>query len=209
MAACHWEMVVVRLEGKTSLIIRGPETKATTAECPANGEWFAIRFQLGTFMPAWRPRLVKDRHDVILPAATTRSFWLDGSAWEYPGFDTAEIFVERLVRKGLVSIDPIVAAVLRGESRNVTTRTIERRFQQVTGLTRGAIRQIERARRAAHLLRRGAPLLDVAFNSGYYDQAHLTRSLKHFIGQSPAQIAVAREQLSFLYNTETAGLVTV
>jgi AraC-like DNA-binding protein len=209
IAACHWEMVVVRLEGKTSLIIRGPETKATTAECPPNGEWFAIRFKLGTFMPAWRPPVVSDRHDIILPAATTRSFWLDGSAWEYPRFDSAEIFVDRLVRKRLVSFDPVVTAALRGESRNVTTRTIERRFQQVTGLTRGAIRQIERARRAAHLLRRGAPLLDVAFDVGYYDQAHLTRSLKRFVGQSPAKIAGAREQLSFLYNTEAASPVTV
>src|SRR5262245_31679117 len=29
MAECRWEMVVARHEGKTSLIVRGPETKAT------------------------------------------------------------------------------------------------------------------------------------------------------------------------------------
>ncbi len=39
-------MVVTRHEGKTSLTVRGPETKATTADCPAHGEWFAIRFKL-------------------------------------------------------------------------------------------------------------------------------------------------------------------
>ena len=51
IAACHWEMVVTRHQGKTSLTVRGPETKATSADCPAQGEWFAIRFKLGTFMP--------------------------------------------------------------------------------------------------------------------------------------------------------------
>ena len=32
MAACHWVMVVTRLEGKTFLTVRGPETMATMAD---------------------------------------------------------------------------------------------------------------------------------------------------------------------------------
>ena len=55
IGACNWEMVVTRHEGRTSLTVRGPETRATTADCPAYGEWFAIRFKLGTFMPLLRP----------------------------------------------------------------------------------------------------------------------------------------------------------
>jgi hypothetical protein len=51
VATPHWEMVVSKHQGKTSLIVRGPETRATSVECPAEGEWFAIRFKLGTFMP--------------------------------------------------------------------------------------------------------------------------------------------------------------
>jgi transcriptional regulator GlxA family with amidase domain len=47
-----------------------------------------------------------------------------------------------------------------------------------------------------------APLADVAVDTGYFDQAHLTRSLRHFIGQTPAQIARGQEQLSLLYNTD-------
>ena len=37
-------MVVTHLEGKISLTVRGPETKATMADCPAEGEWFAVLF---------------------------------------------------------------------------------------------------------------------------------------------------------------------
>lgn len=204
VAACHWEMVVARYGGKTSVIVRGPETKATTADCPADGEWFGIRFKLGTFMPILRPGYLRDRNDVTLPDATSRSFWLNGSVWEYPNFENAETFVKRLLRRGLISEDPLVGAVLRGESRDLTTRTEQRRFLQVTGMTRGTIHQIERARRATLLLRKGVSILDTAYETGYYDQAHCTRSLMRWIGQTPAQIIRAEQQLSFLYNTEPA-----
>jgi hypothetical protein len=202
IAACHWEMVVTRLQGKTSLTVRGPETVATMADLPPDGEWFAIRFKLGTCMPLLPPGLLRDHNVVTLPAATNRSFWLNGSALDYPDFDNAETFVRRLVRAGLVVADPAIDAVLHGHSHALTPRTAERRFQQVTGLTQGTIRQIERARRTAILLRRGVSILDACYEVGYYDQAHLTRSLKRFIGQTPAQIIEARQQLSFLYNNE-------
>jgi hypothetical protein len=37
--------------------------------------------------------------------------------------------------------------------------------------------------------------------AGYFDQPHLTRSLKYLIGQTPAEIARVTRQLSFLYKT--------
>jgi hypothetical protein len=209
MAACHWEMVVTRHQGKTSLIVRGPETKATTADCPAHGEWFAIRFKLGTFMPSLRPGQLRDRNDVILANATSGSFWLNGSAMEYPTFENAEMFVNRLVRDGLIVEDKLVGAVLRGQSQELTARTEQRRFLRVTGMTRATIHQIERARYATNRLRRGASILDAAYEAGYYDQAHFTQSLKRWIGQTPAQIVRAEEQLSFLYNSEPSHLVKV
>jgi len=195
-------MVVTRLEGKTSLTVRGPETKATMADCPAQGEWFGVLFKLGTYMPLMRSSDLRDRNDVSLPNATSRSFWLNGSAWDFPDFENMETFVNRLVRSGLIMTDRTVEGALRGELQNVTTRTEQRRVLQITGLTRGAIHQIERARRATRLLKQGTPILDVVDQAGYYDQAHLTRSLQRFIGQSPARIAHGQEQLSFLYNKE-------
>lgn len=200
IAACHWVMVVTRLEGKTYLTVRGPETRATMAGCPAQGEWFGVLFKLGTFMPLMRSGDLRDRNDVTLPNATRRSFWLNGSTWEFPSFENMETFVNRLVRTGLIVADRTVEGAIRGESLPVTTRTEQRRVLQVTGLTRGAIHQIERARRAAILLRQGRPILDVVCEAGYYDQAHLTRSLQRFIGQTPARVAQGQEQLSFLYN---------
>jgi methylphosphotriester-DNA--protein-cysteine methyltransferase len=82
-----------------------------------------------------------------------------------------------------------VSAVLRGRETDLCRRSIERRVRRATGLTLGAIRQIERARKAAEFLDRGATILDAGMRAGYADQAHLTRSLKRFMGQTPAQIA--------------------
>ena len=100
IAAGHFEIAVTRHQGRIFLTVRGPETKATPADCPAEGEWLGIRFKPGTFMPGFRPGDLKDRRDVSLPGATGRSFWLNGSAWEYPDFENADTFVARLARKG-------------------------------------------------------------------------------------------------------------
>lgn len=203
ISSCTWDMVITRLNGSVCLTVRGPETRATLADCPAEGEWFGIRFKVGTFMPHLRPGHLRDRNDLILPNATGHSFWLNGSAWEFPDFENAETFVQQLVREGLLVQDRLVEDVLRGHPQTLTTRTEQRRFLHVTGLTRGQIHQIERARHATNLLKQGASIPDVAFEAGYYDQAHFTRSLKRWIGRTPAQIAREEEQLSLLYNTRS------
>lgn len=202
MATCHWVMVVTRLGGRTFLTVRGPETRATSAECPADGEWIGVHFKLGTYMPLLPTGILRDRNDVTLPTASGRSFLLDGSAWEYPSFENAETFVRRLVQRKLVAIDPHAQDIVRGERPPRSRRTDQRRVLRATGMTHATIRQIQRARRATILLQRGAPIADVAYDAGYYDQAHLTRSLRRFVGQTPAEIASGREQLSLLYNTD-------
>lgn len=203
VADCRWEMVVTRYEGRSSFTVRGPESRATGAECPADGEWLAIRFKVGTFMPKLTPRQLRDRNDVTLPNASDRAFWLNGSSVEYPDFENADDFVRRLVNQGLITMDRPVADALRGEGEGVHVRTAQRRFLNATGMTRSAIRQIERARHATNLLRAGVSILDTAHEAGYFDQAHLTRSLTRYVGQTPAQIARKEGQLSFLYKTGT------
>jgi len=94
-----------------------------------------------------------------------------------------------------------VDEVVNGRPGELSTRTAQRRFLRATGLTHGVFRQIERARHAATLLKQGAGILDTVQEAGYFDQAHLTRSLKHLIGRTPGQILRERPQLSFLYKT--------
>lgn len=201
IAASTFEIVVSRHGGRTFLTMRGPETQATHADLPSDGEWMGIRFAPGTFMPSLTPARLADRRDVTLPDATSRSFWLQGSAWDYPDFENAETFVVSLVRAGLLVREPVVIDALRGDADACSLRTLQRRVLAATGLTCGTIRQIERARCATMLLRDGVSIADTVHRAGYYDQAHLTRSLRHRIGQTPGEIMRGGRQLSFLYKT--------
>src|SRR4029078_2956731 len=135
-----------------------------------------IRFKLGTFMPEVPVATIRDRQDLDLPQGTRRTFWLDGSTWEYPSYENAEAFVRRLVQRGVIGRDPLVDAVLHGRSQELSMRSAQRRFLRATGLTHRVPRQIERARHATNLLTRGMGILDAVHEAGYFDQAHLTRS---------------------------------
>lgn len=189
-AATHWEMVVTRYQGKTTFTVRGPETTATLLHYQWVGaEWLGIRFRLGTFMPLLLPQTLLDRRDVDLPGATHNTFWLDGGAWEFPTYENADAFVDRLTRENLLARDPVVDAMLQEQGRGVSARAIQYHFLRSTGLRYKTIQQIERARRAKALLEQGVSIADTALTTGYFDQSHLTNSLKRFLGQTPAQLA--------------------
>ena len=187
VAVTHWAMVVTRLEGRTSLTVRGPETRASTVPIPEEAEFVGVEFRLGTFMPHLPAEELVDRA-LTLPAAGTRSFWLAGSAWEFPTFENLDVFLGRLAREGIVAHEPTVDAALVGRPTDLSLRSVQRRIRRATGLTHVAIKQIERAQRALRLLESGATILDVVERLGYADQPHLNRSLRRFIGHTPAQI---------------------
>ena len=189
VAASNWEMVISTVDGRTMVTARGPETRASEADFPADVEFFGIVFKLGTFMPHLPVRTLRDRQDATLPGASDHSFWLHGSAWEHPTFENADVFVDRLVRRGVLVRDPAVEAAIHGRPPDASMRSLQYRFLRATGLTRKTIQQIERARGAVSLLERGTPISDAALEAGYFDQAHLTNSLKRFVGRTPAQIA--------------------
>jgi AraC-like DNA-binding protein len=216
-AATNWEIVITRREGETWLVVRGAEAEAGTAPVPRDAEFLGITFTLGTFMPDLSmPHLVG--RGLVLPQLSATSFWLDGEPWELPQAHNADVFVERLVRAGLLVHDPVVVAALAndgagngsdpaggpaahragdglgdlGDLGGLSVRSVERRVARATGLRRGTIRQIRRANHALELLEAGVSPLEVARRAGYADQPHLTRSLKRFLGQTPSQIVAAQ-----------------
>ncbi|GID93197.1 AraC family transcriptional regulator [Amorphoplanes digitatis] len=174
-------------DGRAHADVTGPETRTGTAPVPEGATFTGIEFAVGTSLRAVpMPALVDG--GIGLPDATRRTFRLDGGRWETPGPDDAEALVERLVRAGIVVRDPLVAAVLRGHRPAVSGRTVERRFRAATGLTRGAVRQIERARTAAELLAAGDPAADVVAKLDYFDEPHLARALRAYVGRTVGQL---------------------
>jgi len=194
VARAHWTLVVTCMRGETSVTLRGPETHASHVAIPQDAEFFGIHFSLGTFMPA-RPMGPLVDNAETLPQLSPRTFLFDGSRWEVPRFDNADVFVERLVRKGLLKHDPILDILRDGRPR-MSARSAQRRMLRSTGLTYGELRQIERAHEAVALLDRGVPILDVVERTGFSDQPHLTRSLKRFADQTPGEIL--REKVAFI-----------
>jgi AraC-like DNA-binding protein len=187
IAASNWQVVVTTQRDITQVTVRGPETRATVTAIPADADFFGIVFSLGTFVPAIPLTRLVDRV-VTLPTATPSTVWLDGSRWEIPTAGNADVFVDRLVREGLVVRDPVVAESLHADVDGFSTRTLQRRVARATGLTRRTIKQIARAAKAVDALGQGLSPHDAALQLGYADQAHLTRSLQRFIGQTPAHV---------------------
>ena len=204
IAASHWEMVISKYHGNTTVTVRGPETKVTPFNVTfTGGEYLGIIFKHGTVLPYLPADAIVDGN-VDLPNASGKSFWLNGLTWQFPTYENADTFVDRLVREDLLVRDAVVQSALRGEPQELSPRSIQRRFIRATGLTHGTLRQIERARQATILLQEDVSILDTVDMLGYADQAHLTRALKYFIGKTPTQIFRNTEpvETSLLFKTE-------
>jgi Helix-turn-helix domain len=187
VAAVSWGLVFWECEGRAYAAISGPETRAGTAPVPEGATFVGIEFALGTSLRAVPAPSLVDR-GVELPDATRRTFRLDGVRWQTPGPDDAEALVDRLVRAGTVVRDPLVTEVRRGHPATVSARTVQRRFVAATGLTQGAVRQIERVRTAAAFLATGVPVADVVSRLEYFDAPHLAHALRRYVGRTARQL---------------------
>ncbi|MEU8344383.1 helix-turn-helix domain-containing protein [Spirillospora sp. NPDC048832] len=187
VAGARWGLVFWTQDGRAYTTVTGPETRTGTAPVPEGATFTGIDFAVGTSLRAMPTPSLVDA-GIVLPDTTRRTFRLDGTRWETPGPDDAEALVDRLVRAGIVVRDPLVAAVLRGHRPAVSDRTVERRFRAATGLTRGAVRQIERARTAAGLLAAGDPAASVVAKLDYFDEPHLARALRTYVGRTAGQL---------------------
>lgn len=186
-AEVSWHMVFVKENGRAHPLLVGPLTTSGVASWGGGAEILWIKFKLGSFMPHLSARDFLNG-ETPLAGASGQSFWLKGSAWQFPDYENADTFVDQLVRDGLLVSDGVVQAALQNRLPETSLRTIRHRFLRATGLTRNHIRQFERAQRAAALLRQGTSILDTVYEAGYFDQPHLTKALKQFLGYTPAQI---------------------
>jgi AraC-like DNA-binding protein len=201
MAEASVELVVTRLPDFLAVTLRGPVTRGAFIECPPNDEWLAIRFRLGTYLPRIPAAALADHNDLHLPVLDGGRFWFCDLTWEIPSFDNAEDFVTRLALARVITRSHATDAAAEGDVAWMSQRSLQREFRRVTRMTLGSYEQIQRARRAAALLSGGVSILDATFEAGYFDQAHLTRSMKQLIGITPARLLRDQPQLSFSYKT--------
>lgn len=195
VAESHWQIVVTTHRDGTGVVIQGPNDAARSTPVPEDVEFFGVVLSLGTFMPTLPLASLVGGADAR-PSGAHGTFWLGGSWWEVPTLENADVFVDRLVREGLLVQDQLVVQALRADGNDVSLRTMQRRVRRATGLTQSIIRQIARAHEAVDALGQGAQVSDVAMDLGYADQPHLTRSLKRFVGQTPGLVLASGKHWS-------------
>jgi AraC-like DNA-binding protein len=89
---------------------------------------------------------------------------------------------ELVVRKGQFSVDDFAAVA------GISERQLRRTCLKHSGLAPKQLARILRFRHAIARLRHGeSDMADVAFNCGYYDQAHMIRDFRDLAGISPVR----------------------
>jgi Helix-turn-helix domain len=182
-----WDIAVIRHRGGIVVLQTGLITKPVLLPFDPGDEYLAISFRPGVVMPVLPGARTVDQG--IVRESRPRAFRVEADTFEIPTYDNAEALVDRLVRRGFLVFDDVVARVADGEPGWASERTIQRRFQWALGLTPKELGQIRRARRAVDLLRAGWAAADVAAELDYADQPHLIRSLRRFMGDTPGRLA--------------------
>ena len=170
----------------TQLLLVGPWSHTGEVLFGPDVHLLWIRFRLGVYMPHLLTRQLVNQ-ETILPQANDNHVWLKSEAWQIPVYNNADTFIDRLARKDILTMDPLVSAFIDEQpllSHLVPFATV---FTD-NCLSHNHIFQVRRAHQAAEQLRQGLSILDVVEAGGYYDQPHLTHMLKRFIGYTPAQI---------------------
>lgn len=72
--------------------------------------------------------------------------------------------------------------------RHLTTR-----FREAVGLAPKALGRLIRVEHAAARVRAGEPLADIAYGSGYADQAHFNRDFRDLVGCTPTQFPFVQD----------------
>ncbi len=191
-------MIAFARNGKqTSVYLRGPETEATELTCPAGWEFFGVELQLGAYLPLFPPSGLANLNDALLPTPSGNRVQLDNTDWELPTEQNVDVFVNRLVRAGLLFFDPVVDDLRHGDRpRAMSDRTAQLRFRRAVGISRRKLDRIEQAQRAARLLSRGSSIADVILDCGYYDQPQLARAMRWATGHTPGELRSGRQFLA-------------
>ncbi|MDO4231490.1 MAG: helix-turn-helix domain-containing protein [Lautropia sp.] len=114
-------------------------------------------------------------------------------------------FIRSEARRNPVLDDVIEALVERpcsaealAREQGVCLRTLQRRFRELGLPSLEYWRLLGRARRAAMMLPTGCPLIELASNAGYSDQAHMTREFVRWFGLTPGTLLRSPEALQWL-----------
>lgn len=136
----------------------------------------------------------------LLPTAPERIALLETRLLQYLAANESQ--VQAAEPRMQYALRWIAAQKGQGEIRNLLTemdisqRQLERLFQQNVGMSPKNYSILQRTGFARELLKHdtAAPLTDIGYQAGFYDQAHFIREFKHVIGITPGQFRSKAQQ---------------
>ncbi|MBE1490212.1 helix-turn-helix domain-containing protein [Plantactinospora soyae] len=181
---------------RSGLLVAGPDTVAQVAADPDEVRYVGLRFPPGTGpavfgLPAYELRDRRVPLADLWPGATVTELTERMASHEHPGRLLESLASARLAFSG--GPDPIAADVVAGfvagrdvadtaDAVGLGTRQLHRRSLALFGYGPKTLARILRMRQALALARAGTPAAEVAFRTGYADQAHLSREVKSLAG---------------------------
>ncbi|MEO5906714.1 MAG: helix-turn-helix domain-containing protein, partial [Saprospiraceae bacterium] len=105
-----------------------------------------------------------------------------------PRNSLAPILLDIQNRKGQLVMDDLIRKHL------ITARQLERYFQSQVGISPKAFMNIVRFTDTMQRLKQrksGESIMEIAFDCGYYDHAHLSRDIRQYTGMTPGQIILS------------------
>lgn len=186
----YWSLGFIKhTNGSVSVELYGPSLQPRTLDGHKGEEYWGIEFMAYVTLGATDKGEILNAHMPL--RGTGASFEIEGRRYPIPSYEELETFVQQLQADGIILADERMYRALQGDDIGLSERSRQRRFKQITGLTKKQIEQLARARHAFYLLQSGNSPTQAALAAGYADQSHMTRSLKLLRGETPAQIMAA------------------
>lgn len=179
---CAWDLLAIQLQdGTRMMMLAGQQTKYLEVPYTAGTSAVVISFTASAYLAGFKGDELVDA-TIMLPNDDSGNFILLGYALPFPKYKTAEVLVASMINAGILKQDDVVASVLEGHPRAMSSRTMQRHFHEVTGISRKKLDKIRRAQYAVKMLQAGTATVEVAAEVGYTDQSHLAKDLKNIMG---------------------------
>jgi AraC-like DNA-binding protein len=107
--------------------------------------------------------------------------WLTGRGLQAPAPDPLVVATVVRLAAGDQRVGPLADAL------GISERALHRRVTAAVGYGPKRLARVLRLRRALALARDGAPLVDVAYEAGYADQAHFGHDCVELAGVAPGR----------------------
>lgn len=184
---CAWDLLALKFQdGARMMMLAGQQTKFSDVPYKAGTSAVVISFTASAYLVGLKGDELVDAA-VMLPNKDEGHFILLDHVFAFPEYENAEELVVAMVGAGILKQDDVVASVLEGRPKAMSSRTMQRHFHEVTGISRKALDKIRRAQDAVKMLQAGTATAEVAAEVGYTDQSHLTKDLKKIMGSGTSE----------------------